>query len=575
MQGVDPQQKAEIIDHIYDVALDPARFEQLLDVWERRIGPLRHQTGEGEQADLLASDPDIVQHASRASEFLSRMREPDEPSWHIKLATEIAAAFCTTPNGLILEANHAAELLFGIEIGKDLQCLKLTFDEARQLTDAIRFAATKNGRSSLLRFGSGDSDRAVVFHVAPVHDAAGQALAFVRTSELGWPENLTALMQDAFKLTDAELEIVRGLVEGKSIKVICTERKRSMETVRTQIRSILAKTETRSQTELIRITLSLMDVVGQSENEAGARIATGRKLMPIPFQTMIQPGNRRYDWIEFGKTNGRPCVFLPIDYGLIRWPASAEKEAVRRGIRVIVPVRAGFGHSGQLPPRIDYAGETAADIARLLDHLGVRKAAVVPLGADVRYAMRLAIARPELVSGIVACSGTLPISTPAQYDRMGKWHKFILANARYAPLILPFLVRAGFSLARRIGKEQFLNSVNAGSAADIRTFADPEVREAMILGSEVCLSDWHIAYEAFSRECIDSETDWSEIVRKCPAPVRMLQGGQDPQSPKATIEELAPDYPNLDITIIDDAGQLLFFQEWPRVLDELERYLPA
>ena len=36
--------------------------------------------------------------------------------------------------------------------------------------------------------------------------------------------------------------------------------------------------------------------------------ATGRKLMPIPFQTMMQPGSRRYDWIEFGKTNGRPCL---------------------------------------------------------------------------------------------------------------------------------------------------------------------------------------------------------------------------------------------------------------------------
>lgn len=242
---------------------------------------------------------------------------------------------------------------------------------------------------------------------------------------------------------------------------------------------------------------------------------------------------------------------------------------------MIVPVRAGFGHSGQLPPRVDYTGETAADLARLLDHLGIRKAALVPLGADVRFAMRLAIARPELVSGILACSGTLPISTPAQYDRMGKWHKFILANARYAPLILPFLVRAGFSLARRIGKEQFLNSVNAGSPADIRTFADPEVREAMLLGSEVSLSDWHIAYEAFSRECIDSETDWSDTVRQCPAPVLMLQGGQDPQSPKATIEELIPQFPNIDITIIDDAGQLLFFQEWPRVLDELEKFLPA
>lgn len=574
MQGVDPRQKAEIIDHIYDVALDPARYEQLLDVWEKRIGPLRDKSAKADSLDTLAVDPDIVQHASRASEFLSRLREPDEPSWHIKLATEVAAAFCCNSSGRILEANHAAESLFGISVGNDVHALKLSFDETSQLTEAISLACGKSGRSTLLRFSAGDTDRAVVFHVAQVHDASGQALAFVRTSELGWPESLTPLMKEAFRLTDAEVEIIRGLVEGKSIKAICAERQRSMETVRTQIRSVLAKTETRSQTELIRITLSLMDVVGQSVAATDTRVAPGRKLLPIPFQTMMQPGNRRYDWIEFGRPNGRSCLFLPIDYGLIRWPASAEKEAIRRNIRVIAPVRAGFGHSGQLPPRVNYASETGADLARLLDHLGIKKAAVVALGADVRFAMRLAIARPDLVTGILACAGTLPISSPAQYDRMGKWHKFILANARYAPLILPFLVRAGFSLARRIGKEQFLNSVNAGSPSDIRTFAEPEVREAMLLGSEIALSDWHIAYDAFSRECVDSETDWSDTVRNCPVPVRMLQGGQDPQSPKATIEELIPLYPNLDVTIIDDAGQLLFFQEWPRVLKELETFLP-
>ena len=574
MQGVDPRQKAEIIDHIYDVALDPSRYEQLLDVWEKRIGPLRDQSAKADSSDHLAVDPEIVHHASRASEFLNRLREPEEPSWHAKLATEVAAAFCCNASGRILEANHAAVALIGIAIGDNIQALRLTMEETAQLGEAIALSTGKSGRSSLLRFGAADADRAVVFHIAQVHDVSGQPLAFVRTSELGWPESLTPMMKEAFRLTDAEVEIIRGLVEGKSIKAICAERQRSMETVRTQIRSILSKTETRSQTELIRITLSLMDVVGQSDAWPDPKFATARTLQPIPFQTMMQPKSRRYDWIEFGKPSGRPCLFLPIDYGLIRWPAKAEKEAVRRNIRVIVPIRAGFGHSGQLPPRVDYAGETAADLARLLDHLGIRKAAVVPLGADIRFAMRLAIARPDLVTGIIACAGTLPVSNPAQYDRMGKWHKFILANARYAPLILPFLVRAGFSLARRIGKEQFLNSVNAGSPSDIRTFAQPEVREAMLLGSEIALSDWHIAYEAFSRECIDSETDWSDTVRKCPVPVRMIQGGQDPQSPKATIEELIPLYPNLDVTIIDDAGQLLFFQEWPRVLKELEKFLP-
>jgi pimeloyl-ACP methyl ester carboxylesterase/DNA-binding NarL/FixJ family response regulator len=575
MQGVDPRQKAEIIDHIYDVALDPGRYEQLLDVWEKRIGPLRGQNGNGDGTDILVADPDLILHARRASEFLGRLREPDEPSWQTKLATEVAAAFCTSSSGKILDANHAAEILFGIEIGMDIHTLKLSGDETRELTEAIKAASGTSSRASLLRFGTNDGDRAVVFHISPVLDAAGHSLALVRTSEIGWPDNLTALMKEAFRLTDAEVEIIRGLVEGKSLKAICAERKRSMETVRTQIRSILSKTETRSQTELIRITLSLMDVVGQSASETGPRVSADRQLVPIPFQTMMQPGSRRYDWIEFGRPGGRPCVFLPIDYGLMRWPASAEKEATRRNIRVIVPVRAGYGHSGQLPSRVDYAEETGADLARLLDHLGVKKAAILPLGADVRYAMRLAIARPDLVTGILACAGTLPTLTPAQYDRMGKWHKFILANARYAPLILPFLVRAGFSLARRIGKEQFLNSVNAGSPADIRTFADPGVREAMLLGSEVCLSDWHIAWEAFSRECIDSETDWSQTVHNCPVPVRMLQGGEDPQSPRGTIEELMPTYPNLDITIIDNAGQLLFFQEWRRVLDELETFLPA
>ena len=35
---------------------------------------------------------------------------------------------------------------------------------------------------------------------------------------------------------------------------------------------------------------------------------------------------------------------------------------------------------------------------------------------------------------------------------MDKWQRFILANARYAPKVLPFLVQAGFSLARKLGK---------------------------------------------------------------------------------------------------------------------------
>lgn len=569
MKNPDPHKKAEIIDHIYDVALDPIRYEQLLDVWESRMAPLR---GKETDQDI---EPDVLAHARRASEFLDRFRnDSEEESLHSRLATEIAAAFCVGQSGRIIEFNPAAKDLFGMESGENINVLLLDRGEKDQLAQAILAATGKARKASLLRFSATDSERAVIFHIAPISAPTGETVALVRTSELGWPDSLTQLLKDAFKLTLTEIEIVRNLVEGKSVKEISTERNRSFDTVRGQLKSILSKTETRSQTELIRIVLSLMEVVGNATRAEHSHTNQPKGLEPIPYQTMMQPSGRRYDWIEFGDPKGRPCVYLPIDYGLLRWPLSAERDAKRRNIRVIAPVRAGFGHSGSLPPKIDYAGETGADIGRLLDHLGITNAAILSLGADFRYALRLANARPNLVSGILACAGTLPILSSSQYERMGKWHRFILANARYAPLILPFLVKAGFSLARRIGKVQFLNSVNADSPSDLKTYAIPEVREAMLLGSEICLSDWHIAHEAFARECIDSESDWSHVIRECKTPVRMLQGDQDPQSPRKTIEELIPEFPNLDISIIQDCGQLLFFKEWQMALDELEEFLP-
>ena len=93
-------------------------------------------------------------------------------------------------------------------------------------------------------------------------------------------------------------------------------------------------------------------------------------------------------------------------------------------------------------------------------------------------------------------------------------------------------------------------------------------------GSEISLGAKILAHEAFTRECIGSEKDWSYLVRAVQVPVQMLQGDQDPQTPVLTIEELRLEYPHLDISFLPNTGQLLFFAEWPLVLDVLEKYLP-
>lgn len=577
MPEVDQKHKSEIIDHLYDVALDPERYEALLDVWEKRMAPLRIETDKIVRPNTIEiTDHDLEAHANRAGIFLDRLREDETMTEQSVLDIEVAAAFLVGSDLKIVAVNHVATEILGISKNDPLTKLRIDEDNCQELRNAvIGVCANLTAKPALLRFFSPESDRPKVFHVSKLSGKPFQGnFALVRSSELGWPENLSAMIRDAFQLTNAEIDVVRALAEGKSIREISAERMRSFETIRSQVRSILSKTETRSQTELIRITLSLMEVV--SSTKPAGRITSNSKdaLKPNNYLSLTMPGNRRYDYVEFGAKNGRPVLFLPIDYGLIRWPVSAERAAKELNIRVISPIRAGFGHSGELPDTKDYCGDTARDLNRLLEHLGIKRTAIIALGADLRFAMRLAVEFPEKVTGILGCSGALPVTTALQYERMDKWQRFILANARYAPKILPFLVKGGFSLARRIGRESFFNSVNEGSPADIRTFADPEVREAILMGSEICLSDWHTAHLAFARECIDSETNWAATVRSCRAPVRLLQGAEDPQTPAVTVRELALEFPHLDIEIIEDAGQLLFFQEWPRVLKELERFLP-
>ncbi len=577
-RGVDSTHKAEIIDRLYEVAIDPVRYEQLLDVWEGRIAPLReHADG---TTGVAVSDLEIETHFERASIFLDRYEAANSAGASYQAALDDigrSASFVSDSSTRIVAVNGSAEKVFGVSEGADIHALPFDRDDIRELMAVIaRVARQQAEKAVTMRVRSHRSEGPVILRIMPVASDGIRPLALVVSTELAWPEGFVQTMQEAFALTDAEIEIVRGITEGKQIRDIAAERKRSADTVRTQLRSILAKTETHSQSELVRVTLNLMDVVTTTagmHKPPKVRAALG-PLEPIPFSTFTQPGNRRYDYIEFGDPKGAPCLYWHLDYGLIRWPRSAEIRAEQSGIRVIVPVRAGFGRSGQLPAKINYREETARDAARLLAHLGVARVAVMSQGADLRFAMELANANPGLVTGILGLAGALPVQTAAQYERMEKWHRFILANARYAPKILPFLVKAGFSLARRIGKEQFFQSVNAGSPGDMRTFADPAVREAILLGSEICLSSSHIAHAAFSRECLDSEVNWAGVVNACKVPVTLLCGMEDPQSPRQTLLELLEVFPHLKAEFVEDAGQLVFFQEQERAFALLERYLP-
>ena len=568
----------EVIGNLYEVAVDPTRYETLLDHWEEMMRPQRSVANDAEQPLLRQFEG----HFKRADQVLDRIinQATTTEAEAMLAAIERTAAFVVDRSLTVTAVNTAASGVLGVTRGARVTGLALGPGEADLLARQIgRMFQGNSSAPVVVRSRSARADRLIVLHLRLVRPERDPAFVIAVTSEMGWPKGFSDVLRAAFDLSPAEVGVVRALAEGQALVDIAETRGRSLDTVRAQLKSVMSKTETRSQTELVRLTLSTMELAhsGAEDTEQLPEASTGfGTLEPRPFYSMLLPDNRRLDYLILGDPNGKPLMFFPLDYGLVRWPASAEAEAARRGIKIIVAIRPGYGGSTPVPKGIPHIMQVVDDLEFLFEKLDIGRVPFITLGGDSFIAMAYHAAYPQRVNALIACGGVLPLTRPEQYERMDKWHRFILAGARYTPHLLPFMVKAGFALARRLGKRGFVHAVYGKSKADVATFEIPEVFEAMVCGSEVALSDTHSAHDAFSREVIHHETtDWSTEVAglKGAIPVHFLNGLQDPQVPPGTLADFQRDYDWINYRVYPDAGQLVFFLKWRDALALAEKYL--
>ncbi len=572
-----PEVRNEVIDRLYEVAMDPTRYEEFLDHWENMIRPLRKgANGALVDADL---DAEYYSHFMRADKFLERLDDHPTQASHLPNVDK-AATFLVGRNFRFVDMNKAAETVLGIHKDNKLSDLPI---EASDLQALERLTAKmlmgNSDKSTLFRAHLVDTEQLIIFQLKTLHQDDSPPLVIAITSAVIWPDGFCVWLKSAFELTRAEVDIVKALTECQSLHEIAKARARSVDTVRAQLKSILAKTEARSQTELVRLMLSMMDIASYTNDTvapiSGQSIGT-KGLLPRPFHVLTLRDGRKMDYLILGDPAGKPCLFLPLAYGLVRWPASAEAQAAKRGMKIVVPVRAGYGNSSPFPKEQALGPTIADDLAQLMDHLEIETCPFISLGSDVFFSIYFHQAYPTRVNAILACAGTFPLNNATQYERMGKWHRFILASARYTPHLLPFMVKAGFSLARRTSKRAFTHAVFRSSKVDVAAFETPEIYEAVICGSEVSLSDSNSSHKQFALEAIAQETtDWGVALAKLEGkiPVHYLNGLHDPQAPPETLREFEEKHPWINFHKFEDAGQLVFFMKWRTILPMIEKYL--
>ncbi|MFT4706180.1 MAG: pimeloyl-ACP methyl ester carboxylesterase/DNA-binding CsgD family transcriptional regulator [Reinekea sp.] len=570
-----------IVDSLYDIALDPSSLDAFINTWcDAGLDTLAARQM---MESIDRFDEAHQTHLKRADTFLKRGIATKEAT---DLAADLIpfenlAAFIVDANLRIVVANEGAKHAFAMNEGDTIYQAIIAPDAQDALVETLRATLSSHKPTQhLLKVVDATAANPAVFQIRKMTAKAddGSALALMVTTNYHWNASLGQTLEEVFQLTLAEQGIVRALTEGKSAKEIAVGRGTGEGTVRSQIKSTLAKMNARTQSEVIRLVLSLRDVSSgeriKNAPNAGYAILTSTTWWQDevwkPFQTIILPDGRRMDYHIMGPATGAPVVYSHIGYCLARWHEPMLRLLFKLNLRIICPIRAGYGHSDNLDPKADVLEAARNDTLFLLTHLGIKKLPYLTQGNDLILAADFTANYPDMISEIIGVCGRPPLEGDHHYAGMGKWHRFFMSTARHAPHLLHFTAKAAMSLCRRIGVKTMYFKTQKGSPADMALALDEHLTAVLVANCELLVGKETDGAQAYAMEMLACESPWADtLMATQKTKTWFMNGSEDPAMDIATIAEYREAYPWIDIEVVPNTGQMLLFQHYETLLPKV------
>ncbi len=566
---------SELIETIYQTALEPQRYDDLMDKWrlqiETAVSKVENPELESSHGEDLIQISEGAAHFQTAFGILEAMGRDKGAKELAPDGTRGAARFIMSTSGQIVWHNGLAAREFGINSGTGLQDLGLS-QQSVQIVEYCLGTLGGDGKSTeeqrpfAIAIDSRRSGRPVHMIVSHVQNAGDDgALLFHQAGAL-WRDEVGHMMATGFALSPAEIDIVASLVDGNDINEISEIRQRTVATVRTQLKSILKKTATRSQSELLRLCLSLS--MHQPQHNARRRYLQSGSVHRFKMQN-----GAKLIFHFYGPAGGRPVLFIHGMLDGIQCTEGIEDLLYRHNIRLIGIERPNFAGSDPYNGRIQDLPEYVASGAfELIDHLELtQRLVVVGHMAGSLYAFAIAARRPDQIKAIVSISGGVPIVSSAQIKSMSLRQRLIAYTARYTPSALPFMLRAGIKQLDTGGDRNFMKALYRDSAEDQAACADPEIFDVVSNGYHFSVMRGHEAFEGDSYHVV---RDWSWLVKRSNCPVHLIHGHHDPVVKWQSVQKFAERLGDRALLHgAENCGQLIYYFRPEKVFEVLEQSL--
>lgn len=558
---------AQVLSGLYQAIADHTQVSMILGAMDDFID-INPDGLERGQADWKAMFRD---HFGRVGQFVDQAASDERESPIVHVDKQVVPSAVINRNYDLIASNALFDQMVDLG-GLRLSELFTTPTDKRRLETLLRANAETPPILVSLTLPDQSSPVFVVAMKSDLLDVSDRPGPFItlKISKATWNPDIVPLLETAYNLTPAEIEVLESLVESGSITDVATARARSIRTVRTQLSNIFAKLGLSGQTELALFLATLAQLMTKEGQPSDiGKDWTSASAGEVQYsQVKVRGGVASY--IKYGDPKGTPVLMIhsttPPDM-----PPDFRRACDEAGLRIIAVHKPGSGgYSG----RDSRAGpnELASDYAAILDAEKVEQALIAGHCSGGLYALQFAKTYPKRCRGLILIDTGLPFTGRGELMALPKGQRRTFFPARYIPEVL--------LVPHRIFAANFKRSAAGEASVVDYFFADDPIDQMLTRTNrhyyEITRRIIEYSFEDVDRLVADVRRwakDWSDLLSVVDMhPIHFIHGAENRLFAASKIERWIKTQDNASAEIVDGKGQLQLYQN-PSVFTKAVRQL--
>ena len=377
------------------------------------------------------------------------------------------------------------------------------------------------------------------------------------------------VLSELYKLSDKEAEITRLLLQGYSINEISELTTVSKHTVRNQVKSIFSKTDTSRQAELVSLVLTGPGSLTYDNRTSIGNIQSLNTLANAGSLFKFQIDNRRtISWQEYGDPYGQAVIYGHSSLGS-SYEISFDQDKIlkQKGIRLIAPDRPGRCYSSADDDMS--LSSLSHDLDKLLDHLKISECQYLGFEMGALFgAAYSALNKNRLKTLVLVSTGIIPDSTQ-EWKQMSSFFRMNLKCAIHFPKVHRLFTNMMVHGIKE-NPQRFLKTLAKQFSESEKSFTFPE---QYIHGLSAAITNTSALAAMLTIECQMPPGPWDFEMSEIECNIEQWHGVEDSFVPVISAQRLANACPDqAQQHFIEGEGRFIFYTQFEKIIDSLLAY---